>query len=160
MKAPPRIPSPTEPAAQPTSAPAPTAPAVTPPSNAPAPAGSNDERGLGSIGPSITNLVTVKIGSAAAFSPDFVHVRSRCADRPDPRQRRERRGLGAGAAGAGEAFRGGRAEPRRLPAGTTPGADRLRAAGRGAGAAARRRRPPRRPFLRRRDRAPDRRRAP
>src|SRR5205823_3895834 len=44
--APPRTPRPTEPAAQPTSAPTPTLAAVTPPSSAPAPAGSNDARGL------------------------------------------------------------------------------------------------------------------
>ena len=66
---------PTEPAAQPTSAPTPTLPAVTPPSSAPAPAGSNDERGLGSIAASITNLVTAKTGSTASFLPNFVHGR-------------------------------------------------------------------------------------
>src|SRR6266545_2476481 len=74
-KAPPSITRPTEPAAQPTTAPIPTLAAVTPPSNAPAPAGSNEERGLGSIAPSITNLVTVKIGSTSAFFGDFVHGR-------------------------------------------------------------------------------------
>src|SRR6188472_1202720 len=67
--APPRIPSPTDPAAQPTRAPMPTLAAVTPPSSAPAPAGSKFARGLGSIAASITNLVTAETGSEAAFCP-------------------------------------------------------------------------------------------
>src|SRR3954466_13107680 len=97
-KAPTRIPGPPEPAAQPTSAPTPTDPAVTPPSSAPAPAGSNDERGLGSIGPSITNLVTAKTGLKSPFSTDF--VRSPNAGSADPRQCRERRHVGTRAARA------------------------------------------------------------
>src|SRR3954468_5473265 len=153
-KAPARIPYPTEPATQPTSAPTPTDPAVTPPSNAPAPAGSNDERGLGSIEPSITNLVTAKTGSTAAFFPDFVHVGSARAGRPRPRQRWQRGGrVGRGTA-ARRPLRARRAEPQRLPAGPAPRAHRLRGTGRRARAAARGRRPPRGPFLRRADRAP------
>src|SRR6188508_2127347 len=109
------MPRPTEPAAQPTSAPAPTDPAVTPPSSAPAPAGSNDERGLGSIGASITNLVTAKTGLRSPFLADFVRSPSACP--ADPRQRRQRRNVGAGATFARASLRGGRADPRRLPAG-------------------------------------------
>src|SRR5919198_2903019 len=72
--APASAPRPTEPAAQPTSAPTPTLAAVTPPSNAPAPAGSNDARGLGSIGASIPNLVTAESGFVERFPANFVRA--------------------------------------------------------------------------------------
>src|SRR5262245_43100027 len=144
------MPSPTEPAAQPTSAPAPTPAAVTPPSSAPAPAGSNVERGLACIGASITNLVTPEIGSEPAFWATLL-LRSGRARGAHPRERRQRAdGLGASSAARG-ALHAVDAGPRRLPAEPAARADRLRDAGAGARAAARGRGTPRRPLLRWRD---------
>src|SRR5919198_6138623 len=167
MTAPPRAPRPTEPAAQPMRAPTPTLAAVTPPSNAPAPAGSNDARGVGSIAASISELVTLQIRhfstKTATFRPTLYtryrgvrarlprrDDRPRAAGRPGARERRQRLDDVGGGAASRRPVRARDRRPARLSAESAARAARLRGAGGGDRRDRRSRRPSRRPLLRRR----------